>query len=224
MKKLVTGYQQFREQSFEEHRELFARLGSGQSPQALFITCSDSRINPNLLTQTEPGDLFILRNAGNIVPPHGAGPNGEAATIEYAIEVLGVKDVVVCGHSHCGAMKALLTPGSADTLPSVRDWLALAEPTRRVIERCYRDSDPESRVNLAIQENVLQQVVNLRTHPCVASHLASGDLRLHAWVYKLTSGDIFAYDSSAGEFRPLTETPSAPAPSRRPLGDSLFGP
>ncbi len=223
MKKLVTGYQQFRSHSFQEHRELFARLGSGQSPQALFITCSDSRINPNLLTNTAPGDLFILRNAGNIVPPHGVSANGEAATIEYAVDVLGVKDIVVCGHSQCGAMKALLEPGSTDTLPAVKTWLELAEPTRRVISRCYADSEPEARVNIAIQENVLQQIVNLRTHPCVASHLASGDLHLHAWVYKFTTGEIFAYDTDASEFRPLSEAKPTVG-QRPPLDDSLFGP
>lgn len=223
MKKLVTGYQRFRDHSFEEHRELFTHLGSGQSPQALFITCSDSRVNPNLLTQTAPGDLFILRNAGNIVPPHGAAPNGEAATIEYAIEVLGVRDVVVCGHSQCGAMKALLDPEPAKGLPSVRDWLALAEPTRRVIERCYGDRDPEARINVAIQENVLQQLTNLRTHPCVAAHLAAGDLRLHAWVYQITTGAVFAHDSREGQFRPLTEV-TQPAVARRALDDGLFGP
>lgn len=212
VKKLVTGYQRFREHAFAEHRDLFHRLGGGQSPQALFITCSDSRINPNLLTQTDPGDLFILRNAGNVVPPHGAGPNGEAATIEYAVEVLGVRDVVVCGHSHCGAMNALLDPASAAALPSVREWLALAEPTRRIVANCYADRDPEERVNVAIQENVLQQIVNLRTHPAVASHLASGELRLHAWVYKITTGEVFAYDPREGQFLPLTETtPSSAA-------------
>jgi carbonic anhydrase len=224
MKKLVTGYQQFRAHTFEEHRELFDRLGSGQSPQALFITCSDSRINPNLLTQTEPGDLFILRNAGNIVPPYGYGANGEAATIEYAIDVLGVKDVVVCGHSHCGAMKALLEPPPAGSLPSVREWLALAEPTRRVIERCYGDHDPEAKINLAVQENVLQQVANLRTHPCIAASLAAGALTIHEWVYKITTGDVFAYDSGAGEFRPLTDVSDGEPAARRSLDDALFGP
>ncbi|MDQ3037438.1 MAG: carbonic anhydrase [Myxococcota bacterium] len=223
MKKLVTGYQRFRDHSFEEHRELFAHLGGGQSPQALFITCSDSRINPNLLTQTNPGDLFILRNAGNIVPPHGATPNGEAATIEYAIEALGVRDIVVCGHSQCGAMKALLDPPSAPSLSAVRQWLTLAEPTRRVIERCYGDRDPEEKINVAIQENVLQQLVNLRTLPCVASHLAAGDLRLHAWVYQLTTGEVFSHDMQEGQFRPLTESAN-PAVSRRALDGGLFGP
>lgn len=223
MKKLVTGYQRFRDHAFQEHRELFAHLSAGQAPQALFITCSDSRINPNLLTQTDPGDLFILRNAGNLVPPYGAGASGEAATIEYAIEVLGVSDVVVCGHSQCGAMKALIDPPTSTSLGAVKEWLALAEPTRRVIERCYADRDDESKVNVAIQENVLQQLVNLRTHPCIASHLAAGDLRLHAWVYQITTGAVFSHDMDEGQFRPLTEK-AKPAVARRALDGDLFGP
>jgi len=222
MKKLVTGHQRFRDHAFAEHRELFERLASGQRPQALFVTCSDSRISPNLLTQTDPGDLFILRNAGNIVPPHGACASGEAATIEYAIEALGVRDVVVCGHSHCGAMRALVE-GGTEALPSVERWLELAAPTRRVITTCYRDCDPEVQFNVAIQENVLQQLQNLRTHPAVAGRLAAGDLRLHGWVYKLTTGEIFAYDAREGQFRPLGEVPVG-AVARRPAATDVLGP
>lgn len=223
MQKLVTGYQRFREHAFAEHRELFARLGSGQAPQALFITCSDSRINPNLLTQTQPGDLFILRNAGNFVPPYGvAKSGGEAATIEYAIEALGVRDVVVCGHSHCGAMKAVVS-GVPDSMPAVRDWLALAEPTRRLVRTCYADRDGDAQLNVAIQENVLQQLVNLRTHPAVAAHLATGELRLHGWVYKITTGEIFAYDPHQGQFLALSEVAISAASPRR-LADVILGP
>ena len=110
MQKLIHGLHHFQTALFGSQRELFERLAEGQSPEVLFITCSDSRINPNLLTQTEPGELFILRNAGNIVPPYGAVQGGEAATIEFAVAGLGVKDIIVCGHSHCGAMKGLLEP------------------------------------------------------------------------------------------------------------------
>src|SRR5947209_1011259 len=110
MQKLVEGVHHFQANIFSPQRELFERLADGQSPVALFITCSDSRINPNLLTQTEPGELFILRNAGNLVPPYGAGPGGEAATVEFATAALGIRDIIVCGHSHCGAMRALLAP------------------------------------------------------------------------------------------------------------------
>jgi len=203
MKKLVTGFQRFRDHVFEEHRTLFEHLADGQSPQALFVGCSDSRLVPALLTQSRPGDLFVLRNAGNLVPPYGAGHGGEAATIEYAIEALGVEHVVVCGHSHCGAMKALISPEPPADMPEVRAWLGQAEATRRLVARCYADRDPVERLNVAIQENVLQQLVNLRTHPAVAARTAEGRLQLHAWVYKLESGEVFVHDETVGQFRAL---------------------
>src|SRR5205807_7100192 len=111
---------------FARKKELFSQLGKGQTPLALFIACSDSRINPNLLTQTEPGELFILRNAGNLVPPHGAGSGAEAATVEYAVEQLRVRDIILCGHSRCGAMHGLLEPAALAKLPSVAGWLEYA--------------------------------------------------------------------------------------------------
>ena len=137
MRELVAGIHRFQRGVFGRQKDLFARLSARQDPDALFITCSDSRIVPTLLTQTAPGDLFILRNAGNIVPPYGPLHGGEAATIEYAIEALGVKDIIVCGHTHCGAMKALLDPAELDLLPATRGWLAYAEATRRVMETHY---------------------------------------------------------------------------------------
>lgn len=213
MRSLVHGVERFRAHVFAQNRELFERLAGGQSPQALFITCSDSRVEPSLLTQSGPGDLFVLRNAGNIVPPYAPGPSAEAATIEYALDALGVSDVVVCGHSRCGAVKALLDGPSGD-LPAVGAWLARAEPTRRVIRAAYGDRAPDEQWNVAVQENVLQQLANLRTHPAVAAKLARGALRVHAWVYKLETGEVFAYDAEAGQFRPLGET--APSGIARP--------
>jgi carbonic anhydrase len=133
MQKLIQGLHKFQASVFSSQRELFQRLVHGQKPDALFITCSDSRVNLNLVTQTDPGDLFILRNAGNIVPPAGAGVGGESATIEYAVSVLGVSDIILCGHSHCGAMASLLEPESLTELPLVQAWLSHAETTRRII-------------------------------------------------------------------------------------------
>lgn len=135
MQKLVEGIHQFQQNIFTSQESLFQRLMRGQQPLALFITCSDSRIDPSLLTQTEPGELFIMRNAGNIVPSYGAVQGGEAATIEYAVSVLGVRDVIICGHSHCGAMGALLQPEQTAELPAVRDWLRHAEATSRIMRK-----------------------------------------------------------------------------------------
>ena len=119
MQKLIEGIHQFQRESFLPLKGLFEQLSKGQHPETLFITCSDSRIDPNLLTRSKPGDLFILRNAGNIIPPHGAGSGGEAATIEFAVAALGVKDIIICGHSHCGAVQGLLQPEQVASLPAL---------------------------------------------------------------------------------------------------------
>jgi len=200
MQKLIAGLHQFQAQTFSSQRELFERLAKGQSPEALFITCSDSRINPNLITQTQPGDLFILRNAGNLIPPHGAANGGEGATIEYAVDALGVKDIIVCGHSHCGAMHGLLKPEALANLPTVAAWLSHAEATRRIIQGNYPHLEGIDQLTAAIEENVLVQLENLRTLPSVAAKLAKGDLHLHGWVYQIETGQVFTYDARDGQF------------------------
>lgn len=205
MKKLVKGLHQFQTQVFLSQRELFERLSKGQSPDALFITCSDSRINPNLITQTEPGELFILRNAGNIVPANGASNGGEAATVELAVTALGVKDIIVCGHSLCGAMDALLHPEKLKNLPLMSAWLAHAESTKRITKENYTSLPEEDLQNIAVQENVLVQLENLRTHPAVAAKISRGELNLHGWVYKIETGSVFYYDPKEGQFEPLTQ-------------------
>jgi carbonic anhydrase len=171
----------------------------------LFITCSDSRINPNLLTQTEPGELFILRNAGNLVPPYGALQGGEAATIEFAVAGLGVKDIIVCGHSHCGAMKGLLTPPGQSDFPALTQWLCHAESTRRIVRDKYAHLSDAALLNVATQENVLMQMENLRTHPVVASGLSQGMIKLHGWVYKIETGEVYGFDPEICQFKVLTE-------------------
>lgn len=223
MHKLAQGVHKFQREVFGTHEALFARLADGQAPHSLFITCSDSRINPNLLTQTAPGDLFILRNAGNIVPSWGAPVGGESATIEYAIAALGVEHIVVCGHSGCGAMKAVLDPSATESMPAVRQWLAHAETTRRILKENYANAAPAELLNIAIQENVLAQLENLRTHPAVAARVAKGKLALHGWVYKIASGEVFAYSTDEGQFRPLAEVnaKNARVPEPRVLGDDL---
>jgi carbonic anhydrase len=215
MQKLVEGIHHFQENVFQSEPEFYARLADGQSPEALFITCSDSRINPNLITQTRPGDLFILRNAGNIVPPYGAANGGEGATIEYAVAALGVKDIIVCGHSHCGAMRGLLEPDGLAELPAVRNWLSHAEITRRVMRENYGHLSGQALVTATVQENVLAQLENLRTHPAVAARLARGALHLHGWVYKIETGQVFAYDPNTNQFAPLGAVPLPEAPPRR---------
>lgn len=206
MQKLIDGIHQFQQSIFSSRRELFDRLAAGQSPDALFITCSDSRINPNLITQTEPGELFILRNAGNLVPPYGPNAGGEAATIEFAVAGLGVRDIIVCGHSLCGAMKGLLDPAAVAEMPAVSSWLGNAERTRRVIRENYKELEGKQLLSACVQENVLAQIENLKTHPAVAARLGRGQIALHAWVYKLETGEVFAFEPEAGQFTRLGES------------------
>jgi carbonic anhydrase len=207
MRKLITGLHHFQSEIFLSHKELFDRLSHGQSPDALFITCSDSRINPNLITQTNPGDLFILRNAGNIVPPYGAAQGGEGATIEFAVIGLGIKDIIVCGHSLCGAIKGLLHPEDLGDFPLFKEWLKHAEVTRRNVEDNYSHLNEDQQINVATQENVLVQIENLKTHPAVNSRIAAGELNLHAWIYKIETGEVFSYQPDEGQFLPLIEVP-----------------
>jgi carbonic anhydrase len=206
MQKLIDGIHRFQRDVFRTRQAFFESLANGQSPETLFITCSDSRVNPNLITQTEPGELFIMRNAGNIVPPYGSSQGGEAATIEYAVDVIGVRDVIICGHSHCGAMTAVLAPDSCRNLPAVTAWLSHAEATRRIIRDSYQHLNGDALVSATVQENVLVQLENLQTHPCVASRLRSGRLTLHAWVYKIQTGQVFTYLPDKGQFVSADET------------------
>lgn len=210
MQKLIRGLHHFQSQVTPTQREFFEQLAKGQRPEALFITCSDSRINPNLITQTDPGDLFILRNAGNIVPPYGMNPGGEAATIEFAIAGLKIHHIIVCGHSQCGAMSALLAPEKLQGLPALSNWLTHAESTRRIVQENYRDRQGAPLLSTTIEENVLVQLDNLRTHPAVATALARRELALHGWVYKIETGEVFYYDSEREQFVPTGQ--SSPKP------------
>ncbi|MFF4745112.1 carbonic anhydrase [Streptomyces chengbuensis] len=184
--------------TFGQRPEEFAELAQGQSPQVLFITCSDSRVVPALITGARPGDLFELRTAGNIVPPYGSErPAGETATIEYAVEVLGVSDIVVCGHSHCGAVGALVRGDDLDGVPAVRDWLAHAAG-----EPDAADPDDPS-VERAVTHHVLSQLLRLRSYPCVEKRLADGTLTLRGWYYEVHTGAVREHRPATDAFEAL---------------------
>jgi carbonic anhydrase len=189
MRELYAGIEHFYTFVFPGRRELFQSLAHGQNPKALFVTCSDSRIVPGLLTQTEPGDLFVTRNPGNLVPAFGAEPCGEAAALEYAVEVLSVTDIVICGHSCCGAMQGLMHPESLAGLPAVRSWVGSHGPKA-----------PAPSLPRLIRQNVLKQLTNVRSYPAVSSREKDGKLRLHGWVYEIESGRVLVYDPAAGDF------------------------
>lgn len=201
MKKLIDGVSKFQETVVPAKRGLLEKLSTGQWPEVLFITCSDSRVAPNLITQTDPGDLFVIRNAGNIAPPYAAEANGMSASVEYAVAALKVGHVVVCGHTGCGAMKGAMDLAGLDALPQVRGWLKHAEAPLRTVDALHPGLDPDARLSALVERNVLQQLANLQTHPYVAARAADGSLQLHGWVYEIGSGNVLSYDGKA--FSPL---------------------
>jgi carbonic anhydrase len=211
VQKLVQGVHSFQREYFSSNRELFEQLAlHGQRPETLFIACSDSRVDATLITQSRPGELFELQNAGNLVPPYGAGGISAEAAIEYALVALKVKHIVVCGHSHCGAMSGLLDPDSLKGMPAVATWLKNAETTRRIIQENYTHlTDPAARLTATVEENVLVQLEHLRTHPAVAVALSRKALHLHGWVYKFETGEVFFFDPEREQFMPLNESPAA---------------
>ncbi|MBT9588377.1 carbonic anhydrase [bacterium] len=203
MKNILKGLETFQLTIFEKEQELFARLAQGQSPDTLLITCSDSRISPDMLLQVRPGELFVMRNAGNIVPAYGASNGGEAAALEFAVAVLGVKDIIVLGHSGCGALKAVLAPETVSHLPALSQWIRQAEATRRIVVENHADLEGAALLEKAIGHNVLRQLDNLRTHPSVASRLERGDLSLHAWCYSIEEGLVRGFNSTTKSFDAL---------------------
>lgn len=204
--RIIQGIQRFQESVFGEKESLFRRLSEGQSPHALFITCCDSRIDPNLLTQTEPGELFIHRNIGNQVPPYACS-GGVRATLEYALKTLDIRDVIVCGHSKCGAMQGLLNPDSLRDMPFVSQWLEHARAILPAVEQAAAALSPDEKLNLAVERNVLLQLEHLKAYPFVAEALSASRLRLHGWVYFFESGQVTAHDAKEGRFLPLARTP-----------------
>lgn len=205
MERLLDGVRQFREAVFPKNKHLFEQLADRQSPQVLFITCADSRIVPDLITQSQPGDLFICRNAGNMVPSYGEAHGGVAATIEYAVAALEVEHVIVCGHTDCGAMKGILHPEKLAGMPSVKSWLAHGDLARAMVEDTYPDLPEAEKLRALIHENVLAQLEHLHTYPCIATRLARGKIQLHAWVYNIRTGEVEAWDSGQSKYVPLDQ-------------------
>ncbi len=194
VEKLLGGVSRFQKHIYPKHQDLFEKLALGQRPDALFITCADSRIDPCLLTQTKPGELFICRVIGNIVPPYPDRLGGVSATIEYAVGVLEVSAVIVCGHTDCGVMRGALNPEALSDYPNVTAWLRYAK-----VEHRETAPSPEFLLSLA-EQNVIAQLNNLRSHPSVAARLKTGDLALYGWVYDIGCGTVTAYDEQSGKF------------------------
>ena len=208
MQQLIEGVHKFQTDQFGNYQKLFRKLSQeGQNPHTLFITCSDSRVLAELITHSQPGDLFVVKNVGNIVPPANVrgDTNSTAAAIEFAVETLRVKDIVICGHSQCGAIAALLAdqPVSPST-PHLRDWLNLAAPVVATLKNEYAHlHETGARETAAAEENVLFGLDNLHSYPCVQDRLMDGSLRLHGWFFKIATAELFAYDPASRQFLPL---------------------
>ncbi|ANI12616.1 carbonic anhydrase [Pseudomonas citronellolis] len=215
LRRIVEGFRQFRQEVFPQQEALFKKLAHAQNPRAMFITCADSRIVPELITQSSPGDLFVTRNVGNVVPPYGQMNGGVSTAIEFAVMALGVQHIIVCGHSDCGAMKAVLDPQTLERMPTVKAWLRHAEVAKTVVEQNCGCASHDT-LDILTEENVVAQLDHLKTHPSVAARLASGQLFIHGWVYDIETSQIKAYDAEVGHFRPLDGEGPMPMATPRP--------
>ncbi|MDB5997307.1 MAG: carbonic anhydrase [Pseudomonas sp.] len=215
MKALIDGFIKFQKEAFPQRTDLFKHLATTQHPGTLFITCSDSRVVPELLTQQEPGELFVIRNAGNIVPSYSPHSGGVSATVEYAVAVLGVTDIVICGHSDCGAMTAVAKCTCMDHLPAVAGWLQHSE-SAKVINESRSHANEAAKVSSMVRENVIAQLANIQTHPSVRLAQEKGLVNLHGWVYDIGTGSIDALDSDNKTFKSLVKHPDTVAVHARP--------
>jgi carbonic anhydrase len=196
--RLGNGVRRFRTEIFPRRRGLFARLAAAQQPSALFLTCADSRIVPALITHSGPGELFIERNPGNVVPLYSEDSVGVSASIEYAVSALGTRHIVICGHSDCGAVKGIFAPDAVAHMPAVARWLKHGAAARERL-RC-EGLDEVAQLRALTELNVRVQMENLLTHPCVRAGLAAGSLTVHGWVYDIETGSVVAHDAASDRF------------------------
>jgi carbonic anhydrase len=208
MQRLIEGVHKFQKDVFGNYRKLFRKLSQeGQNPHTLFITCSDSRVLAELITQSKPGDLFVVKNVGNIVPPANVrgDTNSTAAAIEFAVETLRVSDIVICGHSQCGAITAMLSKNPvSNSMPNLRDWLSVAAPVLATVKKDYAHlPEGTAKETAAAEENVLFGLDNLHSYSCVQERLMDGSLRLHGWFFKIATAELFAFDPETRQFLPL---------------------
>jgi carbonic anhydrase len=200
--RLYKGIYRFQRSYFKKEEEFFKRLSRDQNPEVLFITCADARVDPNLVTQSKPGDLFIVRNVGNIIPPYDAirDKNSVAAAIEFAVLELRVADIIICGHSNCGAIQTLFQEESdLKDMPHLRDWIRIALPVKEIMDKHYAHVSLDFRNRIAEKENILAQLRNIQTYPFVVKALEEGKLFLHGWYYDIGTGNISSYN-------PVTDT------------------
>ena len=214
LQRLEDGVRRFQTEVFPEQAEMFAQaVSEKQSPHTLFITCADSRIDPIAITSSSTGEIFVARNIGNMVPAYGQMLGGVSAVIEFAVTSLGIRHIVICGHSHCGAMQALLDPASVASMPTVESWLHNAHAALCVAETMHDQSvatQPERElIEILTEQNVLLQMQHLKTHPSVAGAIARGDLTISGWIYSIGTGEVRIASDGERSFTPIgVETPT----------------
>jgi carbonic anhydrase len=209
LEQLKNGVRRFRSEIYPDRAELYAQaVQEAQRPHTLFIACADSRVDPIEITQSAPGEVFVLRNIGNMVPAYGEMLGGNSAVIEYAVSALGVRHIVICGHTDCGAMKALLDPASVEQMPTVKSWLTNAHAALTVARTLHeRDQQEAARPlhDILTEQNVLLQMRHVKTHPAVAGAMAMGALTLSGWIYAIGTGDVRIAEDGERTFLPVTK-------------------
>lgn len=211
MRKLINGIVEFRRQTLPSYREAFGHLALDHKPDVLMIACSDSRVVPNLFASTDPGDLFVVRNVGNFIPPalpdgRSSSDESEAAAIEFAVGQLNVADIIVCGHSECGAMRALIQGREKEITPNLKEWLRHGDEVLKLVER-FPDISPQIAFhNRLSQLNVLLQLEHLKSYPMIKEGIDAGKIRLHGWWFELGHADVYAYDEQSRGFSIIDET------------------
>lgn len=205
MNPFVAGYKKFRREVYAGSEAKYQAMANSQKPHTLFITCADSRIMPTDLTQTAPGDLFQCRVVGNLIPAHGNAAGGVTSAIEYSVMVLGVKHIIVCGHSDCGAMRAFSHPEKLTQLKAVQSWIEHADSAIQVTRDHFGHLKGDEFLTALAKENVISQIRHLKTHPCVATRLRNQKLQIHGWYYDIGKGTIMQYDSESRHFVPLDQ-------------------
>lgn len=208
MKELFEGAVKFREEDYNEHKALYESLKERQEPHTLLITCTDSRVVPNLITNTLPGDLFVIRNMGNIVPPYLGRDKGirggylaTTSAIEYALSILDIKNVIICGHSDCGACSAIYEDSKKlENAPYVKKWIELLEPVKDKVS-ALKPASKAKRTWLMEQMNVEHQLENLMSYPFVEERFDRGELNIYGWYYIIETGEIFNYNMIKREFK-----------------------
>ncbi|QVL30446.1 carbonic anhydrase [Telmatocola sphagniphila] len=208
MENVLRGILSFKKNRRYQKEELFRKLSKGQTPTVMLITCSDSRIQPDIITRTEPGEIFVVRNMGNLIPAkHESEPGAESAAIDYAINVLNIRDIVICGHTKCGAVHGLLHPQTIDSMPAIKNWLDRAGTSARTrIEALHQNPEDPNLWRQAVDLNVLAQLENLRSHDSVQEALRREILNIHGWVYEIETGEIQAYEPHLDRFLPLEQS------------------